>query len=44
MKLCFIPLTNIVFDVYGMNTLTTKILLTHDFDFNWFLRYGGGAF
>ena len=40
--MCFIPLTNIVFDVNGMNPLKIKILLTHDF--NGFSRYGGGAF
>ena len=42
--MCFIPLTNVVFNVYGMNPLKIKILLTHDFDSNGFSRYGGGAF
>ena len=42
--MCFIKLTNIVFDMLGMNPLKIKILLTHDFDFNGFSRYGRGAF
>ena len=42
--MCFIPLTNVVFHVYGMNPLKIKMLLTHDFDFNGFSRYGGRAF
>ena len=42
--MCFIRLTDIVFDVYGMNPLNIKILLTNDFNFNGFLRYCGGAF
>ena len=42
--MCVILLTNIVFDGYGMNPLKIKILLTHDFDFNGFSQYGGGAF
>ena len=31
--MCFIPLNKTVFDVYGMNPLKIKILLTHDFAF-----------
>ena len=42
--MCFIPLTNIVFDVYGMNPLKIKIFLTHNFSFTGFSRYGGEAF
>ena len=43
-QLALTIISNIEFDLYGMNPLKIKILLTHNFDFNEFLGYGGGAF
>ena len=45
MKFCdFFPLTDIIFDVYGMTPIEIEIVLMRDFDFHGFLRYGEGRF
>ena len=44
MILWFIPLTDIVFDVYRMNPIEIESILMSDFDFHGFSRYGEGRF